>query len=411
MACALLQIAAMHRDPIHAVVLGDVSLLRCLSAHKIPVSVVASDPREPALRSRHAERTFVIAPPAEHHRAVADLVSVAGSFAAPPVLFYGSDATLLLVSRARERLGAHFRFSLPSHELVETLVDKARFAELAKERGIPVPECVHSEDLRYGTDILARLRLPCAFKPNVHIGWLSRRAAVDHMPRKALRADTKEQALALYDELAPLGSFVVQRWIEGGEDSVVSFHCYADEHSRVLGWFVGRKIRTYPKEAGVSTYLELVHEPEVAAMGFDIVSRLGIVGPLKIDFKRDSKSGVLYVLELNTRFTLWCHLGTASGVNLPAIAHAHLSGLAVPDQEGYATDVRWLSFGDDVRTFLRSYRPSGELGLLGWLRSYRSKKVYDVFEWTDPAPVVASAFDYALHAASRLFGRASGARP
>jgi D-aspartate ligase len=394
----------MSRAPVEALLCGDLNLLRCLARLGIPVSVVASDAHEPTLWSRHAERTFLIAPPADADQAVADLEALAGQFAERPVLYYGNDAMLLLISRARDRLAKHFRFSLCEPDLVEALVDKARFAELAVRLRLRVPETVDSERIGSAQEILTHVGLPCAFKPKNHSGWLSRRAPTDHVPKKALRADTPEQALAIHAELSRFGPFVVQRWIEGGEDSIFSFHCYADEHSHVLGWFVGRKLRTYPKEAGVSTYLELVQDPEVAKSGLEIVSRLGIVGPLKIDFKRDTRTGRLYVLELNPRFTLWCYLGMAAGVNLPAIAYASLSKLPLPPNRSYRTDIRWLSFGNDVRTFLRSYRPAGDLGVLEWLGSYRGKKVYDVFSWTDPAPSLAKALDYARRAATRVFG-------
>ena len=37
---------------------------------------------------------------------------------------------------------------------------------------------------------------------------------------------------------------------------------YMNANAAMLGHFVGRKIRTFPREAGVSTYLELVKEGE-----------------------------------------------------------------------------------------------------------------------------------------------------
>jgi predicted ATP-grasp superfamily ATP-dependent carboligase len=395
----------MQRASIPAVVAGDLNLLRCLAGRGIHSTVVAWDRREPTLRSRFAEQTFVIAPPSEPDRALADLEQIASGFDERPILYFGQDSLLLLVSRARERLERRYRFSLPSADLVEMLVDKAQFADLARRNELPIPESVRSDELLDARDLLTRLPLPFAFKPNVHIGWLDRRAATDRMPRKALRADTKGQAVSLYDELSRQGPFVVQHWVDGGEDAVLSFHAYVDARSRMLGWFVGRKIRTYPKEAGVSTYLELVHDFEVARLGFDIVKRLGVVGPLKIDFKRDATTGRLYVLELNARFTLWCYLGMVCGVNLPALAYADLLGLPVPDPTLYRTDIRWLSFPNDLRTFLRSYRPSKALGLFDWLASYRSKKVYDVFSWSDPAPSAASLLDYAQRATRRISGR------
>jgi predicted ATP-grasp superfamily ATP-dependent carboligase len=153
----------MFREPIHAVVSGDLNLLRCLIGRGIPVTVVASDPREPTLRSRHSERTFLIAPPSNPERAVSDLEKLADRFVDKPVFYYGNDATLLMVSRARERLAKHYRFSLPPRELVEALVDKARFAELARKRNLRVPASVRSEQLQSAKELFAHVNLPCAF--------------------------------------------------------------------------------------------------------------------------------------------------------------------------------------------------------------------------------------------------------
>jgi hypothetical protein len=56
--------------------------------------------------------------------------------------------------------------------------------------------------------------------------------------------------------------------------------------------------------------------------------------------------------------------------------------------------VRWLSFGDDFRAFLREYRPDGEWTWAQWLWSLCSRKIYDVFSWRDPWPAVVCATRY-----------------
>lgn len=394
---------------VPAVVCGDLNLLRCLADREIPLVVVASDSSEPTLRSRYAERTHLISEPSHAEQAVAELERIGREMPERPVLYYGTDAMLLLLSRHRARLEQLYRFMLPEPELVESCVDKNRFSELARRRDLPVPQSIASSEIGSARELLARMRLPCAFKPSVHIGWLRQRAEVDKVPKKAYRAETAAEVTRIYDDLVKTGSpFIVQQWISGGEEGIYSFHCYADERSRILGWFCGRKIRTYPKEAGVSTYLELVRDPKVAELGFEVVSRLGIVGPLKIDFKRDAITGELYVLELNPRFTLWCYLGKACGVNLPLFAYAHLAGAPLPAPRIYRTDIRWLSGGNDLRSFIRCYRPSGELSARDYIASLRSKKVYDVFSWRDPAPFIAAEVDY-VKAASRRVARSVAA--
>lgn len=388
---------------------GDLNLVRCLVGRNIPLIVVASDPREPTLRSRYSVRSHLMRDAAEGELALDDLDELGKGWRQRPVLYYGADAMLLLISRNRARLSERYRFTMPAPELVEALVDKARFYLLAREAQIPVSESVGSGELAGADDLLARLPLPHAFKPSVHIGWMRDRAAQDGVAQKALRADTPDESRRLFDELSAWGPFVVQRWIPGGEDSIYSFHCYADERSRVLGWFVGKKIRTYPREAGVSTCLELCHDEEVARLGLSTVERLSVAGPLKIDFKRDAKTGALYVMELNPRFSLWCYLGAASGVNLPKIAYAHLVGERLPRQESYRTDLRWLSFGNDLRSFARSYHPAGELTLLEYVTSLSGKTIYDVFSWRDPMPWLYSAVTFG-EAASRRLGKSCAAR-
>jgi len=138
----------------------------------------------------------------------------------------------------------------------------------------------------------------------------------------------------------------------------------------------------------VSTYLELVDVPELTRIGFDVIARLGLVGVVKLDFKRDPRTGRFYLLEVNPRFSLWNHLGAASGVNLPLLAYQDLAGLPAAPAKAAKVGLRWLSFADDARAFVRSLAPAGELSLAGWVGSLRGPKVYDVFAWDDPSPFV-----------------------
>jgi predicted ATP-grasp superfamily ATP-dependent carboligase len=110
------------------------------------------------------------------------------------------------------------------------------------------------------------------------------------------------------------------------------------------------------------------------------------------------------VLELNARYNLWHYLGSVCGVNLALIAHAELTGGPPPLGRDYRTGVRWLSFGDDLRSFLRSYRPSGEFGFSSWLASLRGPKIHDVFAWSDPLPFCFATLNYGRALGKRLLG-------
>jgi D-aspartate ligase len=392
---------------VPAVLCGDLNMLRCFVGSGIKTVIFSTNQHEATLWSRHCAGKHVVPPVADDRLLLSEFDKLSRSLGDRPVLYYGTDAMLLLIARNCGFFADRFRFRMPARELVEKLVDKSLFAELARSLELPVPMTLGSGEIGGASEILERIGLPCLFKPAVHIGWFKARAEHGLSPHKALRAETWAELQDRYEELrAHRTPFVVQRYVRGGEDCIYSYHAYLDAHSRPLGEFVGKKLRTYPKHAGVSTFLELVKDPEVLDAGRHASERLALVGPLKLDFKRDAESGELFLLEVNARFTLWNHLGAVSGVNLPALAYADLTGEPSAAAPGdYRTDVRWLSFGNDVRAYLREYRKDKTLGLRGWLASLRGPVIYDIFAWDDPLPLAKNALNYGEALARRLLPR------
>jgi predicted ATP-grasp superfamily ATP-dependent carboligase len=386
-----------------AVICGDLNMLRCFVGTTISTLVVASDPNEVTLRSRYCKESRLIAPTSQPEQAVADLEAIGRSYPERPVLYYGSDSMLLLVSNNRERLARFFRFRMPSAELIDATVDKTRFAELAARHELPTPRTVTQAERLDAAEIPERIGFPCLLKPSEHTRWHAARAAGGAPPLKAIRAEDARELEQACEELRRYcDSFIAQQWIRGGDDRIYSYHAWLSEASEPCIYFCGKKIRTYPKDTGVSTYLELVKEPRIAALGAEACRRLGLVGPVKLDFKQDEVTGEFYLLEVNARFTLWNYLGAASGVNLPLIAYMDLTGKRCESPHDYRTDVRWLSFSNDLRAFLRDYHPAGNLSFRQWLGSYRGPKIYDVFSWKDPAPFGASLLQYSRALAARL---------
>ena len=252
-----------------AVLHGDLNMLRCFAGADVRTVVLSSDPDAPSFFSRHCgQRRLLPDPAAEPEAALGALRELGKLIPGKPVLFYGDDAMLLLVSRHREELRARFRFALPEAAQVEALVDKKRFAALAEELALPVPRTVVSSGAASAAEIAALLPLPVILKPFCHLGWRTSQAVrgLGEGPVKALYAGDLGALARMLDRIASFTTeFVVQEYIPGGEDQVYSFHAYLDAGRKSLGHYVGRKIRTYPRRAGVSTYLELVDAPDLGA--------------------------------------------------------------------------------------------------------------------------------------------------
>ncbi len=374
------------------------NILRCFTDSNVPTIVVAYDPKDPALHSRYCQQKIIIDSSGKDRGRIVDkLLEMGKKFKEKPVLLYGDDNMLLLISRNRESLAKFYRFLMPAPESVEDFVDKTRFNSMANRLDLPVPETVLSSQVKDTAGVKKHLSPPYLLKPNSHVGWHQSavvREETKGQPQKGLLANSDEDLERIFCLMKRFtDDFVVQEFIPGGEDLIYSFHAYYNSESEPLAYYVGKKIRTYPRIGGESCYLELVKEPEIVHLGMDILKRLKFVGPVKVDFKKDVRRNKFYLLEVNARFNLWHYLGSVCGINIPKLAYEDLTGRHVTLQKDYRIGIKWLAFGMDFRAFIKSYRPSGELSWIEWLMSLRGKKIYSFFAWRDPGPFLFNIYN------------------
>lgn len=316
-----------------ACVVGGFEVVRALGVAGIRSAVVAPA-RAPARLSR-----FALEGIDPEGRPLADVLAEYGARRlAPPVLLYDSDPALLEISRHRERLARDFRFLLPQPHLVEDLVDKARFQALGERLGLRLPPAQHVRPAASSpSDVHVRFPLVLKAVPFRDERWERYGEA-----RKVLRVEDAEHLERIWPRLAEAElELMAQEVVSGGENDVVSYHVYVDSRGEVAGEFTGRKIRTYPTEYGMSSALMTTVDPPLLANGRDIVQRLGLRGPAKLDFKR-TRAGRTVLLEVNPRYTLWVHPGALAGVNLTALAYADLTGSAYPPIRPARAGVRWI---------------------------------------------------------------------
>jgi predicted ATP-grasp superfamily ATP-dependent carboligase len=296
-------------------------------------------------RSRFTEAVIDWADPwKEPGVLLARLLAFAAAQEKPPVLFYEGDWDLLLISRHRAELAGGYRFVMPDAELVEDLVDKARFQRLAERLDLAVPPARWL--LRDGGDTsIDDLPLPVVVKP------LTRQAATWTSvggEAKAVAVHTPDELNAVVDRLSGAGvEALLQQLIVGPESAIESYHVYVDIGGEIRGEFTGRKIRTFPLEYGHSTAVEITVREDVRLAGRAVIAALGLKGVAKLDFKR-ATDGRLHLLEINPRFNLWHHPGARAGVNLPSLVYHDLIGR--PQPAGVARGgVRWVHLRHDLQ--------------------------------------------------------------
>ena len=365
----------MRQRPL-AVVLGDLDLVSALGMAGIRCMAVAP-PTDPVRHSRFVVGSIDPGEGGGGEHLVDRLVRFAQTQPSRPVLFYQTDADLLLASRYRDRLHEAYRFTVPDADLVENLVDKARFRELADKLGLPVPS---TEVLRPAEDPTqsAALRYPLLLKPLTRADLTS----LD-LPGKAVAVHSAVELLRVWEEARTVGvELLAQQLVPGPETAVESYHAYVDDHARVVAEFTGAKVRTRPTTFGYSTALRITEAADVAEAGRALVDSLRFRGVLKADLKRDER-GTLHLLEVNPRFIQWHHLGAAAGVNLPALVYADLTGQAGTSVPQARAGHTWCQVGGDRRA-----AADQGVSLIAWLSWLLRTSARAEGRWTDPMPVL-----------------------
>jgi predicted ATP-grasp superfamily ATP-dependent carboligase len=374
-----------------AYVLGDVDLVAALGAAGIPcVPVVHAG--DAAAFSRFAVACLRRPDPPDDGRALVDrLLQWAGREAERPVLYYGNDPDLLLVSRHRAELATAFDFVVPDARLVEDLTDKARFQALAQRAGLPVPAARHLDPAQTLPSAADELTFPVVVKPLTRQGL-----RVLGSDAKAVQFTSRADLERAWPALAAAGvHLLAQQLVPGPESAISSYHAYVDEDAEVVVEFTGVKIRTDPPEFGHSTALAVSDDPEVLRSGREVVRAIDLRGVVKVDYKR-GPDGTLCLLEVNPRFSLWHHLGAAAGVNVPAVVHADLTGRPRPRTQARA-GTTWCHPWEDRW----AARPAG-VSTGRWLLWAARCDARSGADWDDPMPFLRGML---LPALGRRLGR------
>jgi predicted ATP-grasp superfamily ATP-dependent carboligase len=299
-------------------------------------------------------------------------------------LFYSNDDYLQLVSAFRARLEGRFRLMLNDEASTRAMLDKARFAEFAARRGLPVPASLVWEGK--GRNSLAARGGPVLVKP-------ASKVATKEIPGLASlfeggKALVRPTGPAVRNDAAIArvrGHLVFHEYVPGQDEDLWCFDGVADETGRVLAAHTGRKLRCAPPLTGDSSYIELAHDGDLAALGREVAAAVPLKGIFNMDFKRDPQTGRFYLLEINARCNMWLYMGARNGLNLARVFYDYLVAGRRPAATAFRTRYRWIDFALD-RNAYRAMAAEGRINRAKWLRSLCAPKVYALFAWHDPGP-------------------------
>jgi D-aspartate ligase len=314
------------------------------------------------------------------------------------VMFAGSDEDLQFVARNHAALGALFTLTTPAWDRVRWAYDKRCMNARADELRIARPRTCYPQS----RDDLAPLGIPfpVILKATVREG---RNRFVD---AKAWRVDDERTLFACCEEAKSLvgpGSVMIQELIPGDGTAQLSYAALWHRGKPIV-WLVARRRRQFPIAFGfTSTFVETIELPHIEAEACRFLASLDYSGLVEIEFKYDAREGSYKILDVNARCWAWIAIGSAAGIDFPALQWRLAAGEDVAPHRGRC-GARWLYFSRDLAAAVCEMF-AGRLSPLAYLRAFHRPLAWAVFAWDDPLPALLDLPLSALRIAARSLGR------
>ena len=336
---------------------------RILSARGVPVTGIAADRHHFCARTRAVER--VVESPTTGDDLIATLERLGPSLGEPAFLVPCSDGSVLTISASRDRLAPWYRFVLPAHDLVERLVDKIAFTELAQARGLAIPPTRILRD-RADAEAAARtLDYPVVLKPGVKTAdWQAATKA------KVFRVESAAELLSTYDRCAGwTDALIAQSWVDGSYTDLFTANVYFDRASVPQITFITQKIRQWPVETGTGCLGVEVRNDAVRDATVRMFQDVGYQGIGYLEMKHDPRTGQYLIIEPNIgRPTGRSATAERAGVEFLLTAYRDALGQPLPDARTQRyRGVKWIYLRHDLQASVVAAR-AWRVSMRAWRR-------------------------------------------
>jgi predicted ATP-grasp superfamily ATP-dependent carboligase len=294
-----------------------------------------------------------------------------------------TDPGVAALAKAQNEVRSRFRFLCPSWACVSALSDKERFAETAVAAGAQVPRTYFVRNIGDLAAPSSCLEFPVVLKPAIKDKrWLG------HAPAKAFKVDSSEALLDLTRRcLAWTDMLIVQEWIEGSDERLITVNCYVNTQLELEASVVSGKLRQWPPRTGTASSAEVTEDEEAAELAARIIASNGFYGHGYVEFKRTDRGGLVAIESNVVRPTGRSTMAESVGVDLHYAIYADAAGVERPRLSQQSTDGRWLDLRRELMAGTQAI-VSGDLSPRKWWTSLAGPRRYAVASKNDPLPLL-----------------------
>ncbi len=362
------------------------NLMRDLLRRDVRVVGIDCIPEHEGFRSAYGTSYLCPNPDTSPEEWVAFMIDLARGMAAKPVIIPAADIFVTALGRHAKALSGHYIFSMDSIAVQAALATKDQQYALAAKYGLPIPRTKYIESRADLERFVEGARFPCLIKPRHQREW---EALPDGNPLRGLKlakADTVEELRASYALTEDSRPEVVAQEIVAGRDDAK--YCYLSVYgaaSRRIAHCVVRELRAYPILFGSGSLVEPVVDTEISTLCDTFLRGIGYVGICEIEVKRDTRDGVVRLIEANPRFSVTADSAIYAGVDIGWLHYLDLIGKNPDTVEASRFGFRHVTLRRDIASLPRYV----ERGILTWRdiwNSYRGPLEFFDFDLHDIHP-------------------------
>lgn len=368
------------------------SVTRCLGANGIHVVIAINEgfeyTEDYGFYSKYVkERIFIPFYGEKDKRKliVEKLIEYGKNQSLKPVLIPTADPYVEIIDEYVEELKEFYLLPDLPKGFYNRLIDKDKLANECTKHNVLIPKTIEWEE----TDnvlydrIIEELGFPCIIKPVNSFEFSG------VFKTKMFIVNNREELIGSIDKAKAHDQKVfAQQLIHGFDDQMFTFDCYIDKNGKMTHWLTCQKQRQLPINFGSSTCVKQRYIKEIVEIGEKFLLDVGYRGFAEIEFKKNTKDGKFYLIEINVRVTNFNALLNHMGINIPLILYKDLIGEEIGEKKIKEDLGVYFIYGYEDVIAIYKYLRTGQLRVKPIIKAIFKKKVFSIWDWSDLKPAL-----------------------
>lgn len=238
----------------------------------------------------------------------------------PVILIACGDGYAELLAKHKDELSKVFVVPYIDYDLLEKLISKEGFYEIAEKYGLPYPKTkiITMDEFNSGDYLDVPFDFPVELKPEDPVSWLD---VQFEGRKKAFTIHDKDEFKDIVGKIYGNGykaDLILQDFIPGDDSNMRVLNAYVDKNHQVKMMCMGHPLLEDPTPQSIGNYMAILPEynEKLYEQVQTFLEKLNYTGMANFDIKYDERDGQYKFFEINLRQGRSSFYVTLNGYNL-----------------------------------------------------------------------------------------------